>query len=119
MINRSGKYDVLANIVFLAHIAFGLWLLVGWLFDEWRLVYLVTLFIWIGSWVFMRHCALTVLEFWLRKKAGVGIDTEEEFIHHYIKKFFGFDIPMPLIFIGGMIAFGVLLCLSFINKPFG
>src|SRR5574343_51922 len=108
---------LLANSIFLAHVAFGLWLLVGWLFVGWQLLYVASLFIWIGSWLILGLCPLTYVEFWLRRKTGQDIDLKEEFIHYYTRKFFRIDLPMPAIFVGGIIVFGVLLYLSLTANP--
>lgn len=113
------RHQLLANIVFLTHVAFGLWLLVGWVFIDWRLLYIASLFVWIGSWVVLGFCPLTYIEFWLRRKVGKNLDLKEEFIHYYTRKFFRIDLPMSAIFVGGMITFGALICLSLMANPLG
>lgn len=105
-------YSGLANIVFLSHITFGVWLLLGWQFEAWRSYYLLSLMVWILSWVVLRVCPLTYIEFKLRNKAGEVINLKEEFIHHYMKKFFGISLPMPTIYWGGVVAFCIMIFLT-------
>ncbi len=106
-------YTALANIIFLSHIAFGVWLLIGWQFESWRTYYLLSLVLWILSWVVLRVCPLTYLEFTLRSKAGEAINPNEEFIHYYLKRFFGVIVPMPVIYWGGVIAFCLMNVLAY------
>jgi hypothetical protein len=104
-------YATAANIIFLSHITFGMWLLVGWQFESWRTFYLLSLALWILSWVVLRVCPLTFFEFTLRNKAGNAINPDEEFIHYYTKKFFGITLPMAVIYLGGVVAFCIMVLL--------
>lgn len=108
-------YVTAANIVLLSHIAFGVWLLLGWQFETWRVFYLLSLAVWILSWVVLRVCPLTYFEFKPRNKAGEVINLDEEFIHYYAKKFFGISLPMPLIYWGGVAAFGIMILLTLVQ----
>jgi hypothetical protein len=105
-------YTALANIVFLSHIVFGVWLLLGWQFETWRIYYLFSLALWMLPWIVLQVCPLTYFEFKLRNKAGEALDKKEEFIHHYVKKFFGITLPMPEIYWGGVAAFCIMILLA-------
>lgn len=105
-------YTALANIVFLLHVAFGIWLLVGWQYESWHPHYLLSLGLWIMSWVVLQVCPLTYIEFRLRNKAGEAVQPREEFIHHYVQKFFGITLPMFAIYWVGLLVFILLLLLS-------
>jgi hypothetical protein len=113
-LGNMNKYLIgIANLVFVAHLSFGVWLLLGWQFESWRTLYLLSLILWILSWVVLRVCPLTYLEFTLRNKAGEAIDSNEEFIHYYLKRFFGVTVPMPAIYWGGVVAFCAMTVLAY------
>lgn len=108
----SRLYIALANLTFLIHVAFGLFCLSGWVIESLQVWYWLALGSWISSWIVLGFCPLTKIEFWLRNCGGDAIDTNEEVIHYYVKKYFGVDLPLMGIYWGGISAFIVLLLLS-------
>ncbi len=104
-----------ANLVFLLHIALGIFLLFGWWFPQIKYIYLVILIGWPLCWMILRYCPLSVWEFWLRKQYDPTIDIQSEVIQHYIYTFFGIRIPTTVIYTGGLIVFLILVILYFVR----
>lgn len=102
----------LANTIFLLHCLLGIFILTGWLFPRFKILYLAILILWLSSWIFLGYCPPTKWEFLLRKKYDESIDPNAEAIKYYMYKFFGVDIPSRRIFIGGKIVFVILVTLS-------
>lgn len=103
-----------ANMLFVVHFMFGLFIIFGWLFYQIKPVYLVAMLGWILSWIFLGYCPFTKWEFTLRSKYNSKIDPNAEAIKYYLDKFFNLDVPSEKIFIGGLTVFCILIILTFI-----
>lgn len=108
-------YIFFANMLFVFHYFLGIFILVGWLFPEIKLLYLAVLFCWLFSWVLLGYCPPTRWEFLLRRKYDKSIDPNAEAVKYYLYKFFKINIPSKSIFTGGLIVFIILTILSFLN----
>jgi len=106
---------ILANSLFTLHCFVGVFILTGWLFPGIKVFYLLFLFAWLSSWIFLGYCPITKWEFTLRRKYDKGLDTNAEAIKYYMYKFFKIDIPSKSIFIGGIIVFTILILLTLIT----
>ncbi len=102
----------LADVLLLAHVILGVFLLSGWVFTEIKLFYLATLIIWISCWVFLGYCPLSKLEFGLRGRYDQNIDPNTEIIKHYLYKFFKINIPSEKVTKAGILVFIMLLTIS-------
>jgi hypothetical protein len=103
---------IAADVLFVLHLLFGVLLLVGWAFSEYRVWYLIILAVWPLSWIALGYCPFTKWELLLRQKARPELDTSEEFIMYYAWKFFRIRIPARVVYVGGLMLFVVLLVLS-------
>ncbi len=104
-----------ANALFVLHLLVGIILLCGWLFPRFRILYLILLVGWPLSWILFGYCPITKWEFLLRRKYRKDIDSDNEFIQHYLYEFLDVYIPTPAIFAAGMALFLILLILSIIH----
>ncbi len=111
-------YRFLANLIFIFHILYGLFLLVGWMIPEIRVAYLPLLIIWPLSWILLGYCPLTKIEFFLRRKYNQNLDPDTEIIRHYLYEVFKIKASTPTIFTIGLLVFAVLLGLYFIHYGF-
>jgi len=102
----------IANILFLLHFIFGIFLIFGWLFPQIKVLYLTLLIGWFLSWIILRYCVFTKWEFILRKKYNKDIDTNAEFIKYYMNRFFKKDWSSKAISAVALILFFVFLVLS-------
>ena len=93
----------------------GAVILIGWKFPQFKLIYVILLLVWIGSWIFLGYCPITKWEFLLRRKYDKSIDPNAEAIKYYMYKFFNKDIPSKTIFTIGIIIFVIVLVLSLIR----
>ena len=105
-----------ADALFVLHCMFGVFILCGWAFPNIFLIYILTLIVWVATWVFLGYCPITRWEFMLRRKQGVDLDPNEEVIQHYMYKFFHIRIPTKAIFIGGLIVAIMGATLAVITK---
>lgn len=105
-------YKVGAALLFVLHLALGLFTLTAWHVVEIRLAYLILLTTWLFSWIFLGYCPLTKWEFMLHRKLESDVDTDTEFIQHYAFSLFGIKIPSRIIFGTGIVTFGILLYLN-------
>ncbi len=103
-----------ANMLFMLHCFVGVIILVGWLFPQFKILYLALLAVWIFSWVCLGYCPLTKWEFFLRRKYDKNLDPNAEAIKYYMFKFFKKDIPSKRIFTCGLIVFITLTVLTLI-----
>ena len=85
----------------------------GWIF---RLAHALAVFIivlqaWLGQ-----HCPLTVLEVWLRARAGQASGYEGSFVQHWLERLIYFAAPL-WVFAGLYTAFALLLGLAWWRYP--
>lgn len=104
-------YRFIANTLFVLHFIIGGFLVFGWFFPEIKYFYLAVLISWPACWIFLGYCPITKWEFMFRKKYNPQIDTNEEFIRHYVQVFFQKDLPSRTIFTVGLVVFALLLAL--------
>lgn len=107
---------LLANILFIIHFLLGVFILLGWLFPNIKILYLVILLLWISSWIFLGYCPITKWEFLLRRKYDKSIDPNAEAIKYYVYKFPKKDIPSQTIFMSGIVICIVLVILTLFIK---
>jgi hypothetical protein len=105
-------YATFAWLVFTTHVLFGIWLLTGWLFERWEFLYVASLGVWIGSWVVLGYCPLTVLEFWFRSRGGEVMNLRAEFIQYYVWHWLGIRVSNRVIYTSGVFLFFVLVGMS-------
>lgn len=103
-----------ADMFFVLHFIFGLFIIFGWLFYKIKTIYLAAMLSWILSWIFLGYCPFTKWEFTLRSKYDNKIDPNAEAIKYYLDKFFNLDVPSEKIFIWGLIVFCTLVTLTFL-----
>ena len=109
------KIDILfADLFFIFHCLFGVFLLVGWFFPRIKFIYLTALILWLSSWLILGYCPLTKWEFMLRRKYNKDINPNDEAIQYYMKKFFNKNISAKAIFTVGLIAFIIFTGLTLI-----
>lgn len=107
---------LLANILFIIHFLLGVFILLGWLFPNIKILYLMILLLWISSWIFLGYCPITKWEFLLRRKYDKSIDPNAEAIKYYVYKFLKKDIPSQTIFMSGIVICIVLVILTLFIK---
>ncbi len=105
-------YRIGAGAIFLSHFALGIFFLTAWMFPTIRWFYLPLLVSWPACWIFLGYCPLTRAEFELRRKTGASVGAKEEFIQHYVKRFFGITLPPKSAFSWGLAVFALLFALS-------
>jgi hypothetical protein len=101
-----------ANLIFVFHFIFGLFLIFGWMYPNLKILHLICLFLWIGSWIILDYCPLTKWEFKLRNILDKTFDHNAEIIQFYIYRFTGHKVESKLIFGLGFVVFIVLLYLN-------
>ena len=106
----------IANILFLLHFLFAVFLIFGWLFPQIKVLYLTILIGWLLSWIILEYCMFTKWEFILRKKYNKNIDTNAEFIKYYMNRFFKKDWSSKAISTVALILFFVFLVLALISQ---
>lgn len=107
-------YFWIANIIFAAHIALGIFFLTGWYFDQVQLLYVAAMLAWMGSWVVLGYCPVSYWEFWLRNKYNEAINPDTDIIKHYLHLFFGISVTERFVFNTGAVVFSFLLTLAFV-----
>lgn len=103
---------LIANMIFLIHICFGVYVLIGWLWPEYYEWYYLALGSWISTWLILGYCPLSRLEFSIRRTYDPTINPRREIIQHYIHKFTGAFVPSRVIFSIGLAVFFVLVLLT-------
>lgn len=83
------KEKLLANTVFLVHLALYIVIVFGWLFPSIWVFYMAIMFITLVQDVFLNYCILSKWEFLLRKKSDPKVDYHYNFSSFYIHKFVG------------------------------
>ncbi len=109
---KSKLYFWFANLIFAIHIGFGVFLLVGWRVKDIQAVYLLSIVVWIGSWVFLGYCPLSRWEFSLRKKYDPSIDPNREIIQFYLQKILGIQVASQTIVASGIVVCAILVMAS-------
>ena len=122
-------YGYLADLVLLAHFAFVMFVVIGfilivaggfcdwyWIRNSWfRLLHLVAIaFVAVQAW-FAVICPLTILEIWLRKKAG-DMAYEGSFIQYWVGQLLYYDFP-GWVFVVSYTLFGLLVLLAYFVYP--
>jgi hypothetical protein len=105
-----------AKGMFLAHIALGIFFLVGWMFKDIQFIYLPLLIAWPLSGALLGYCPLTKWEWLLRKKYKPSTDTNAGFIQVNMHKYCGIHVPRQHIRPAIYIAFVILLALSIVHN---
>jgi len=89
---RKLTFSFLANFIFLIHLSLGVFLLVGWYFNELKILYIAYIFLWLAVPYIFGYCPLARWEFLFRNKINEQVDIEKNFIRFYLKKFFDLDV---------------------------
>jgi len=111
------KFNIfIANIIFIIHCLFLVFLLIGWYFPQIKYEYLLVLSLWISSWLLLGYCPITKYEFSLRRKYNKNINPNNEAIQYYLNKFFKIKISEKAIFTSGLIFLIILTILTLIIK---
>ena len=103
-------YEIIADLVAVFHLAFiafvlfgaALGLRNGW----WRVAHMVAMVYGVLIEVFYWYCPLTVIEQWLRRRAGEA-SYSEPFIAHYLNKIIYINAPQGLLIATAATAFAV------------
>lgn len=109
------NFDFLANLTAGTHVFFTFAVIVGLLisfryrrFRPWEAGLLIAIFV---LWSYYGNCPLTILEQWLREKAGQHVNlTAIGFTTYYTQKFLGYAVPSRIVqnstFFSGATFFG-------------
>lgn len=90
MINfKSILYRIVAEFLFLCHVAVAIVLFTFWYFSYLYPFYLIVLIVSLLSDIIFHSCFLSVWEFYFRKKSNPNINYEHTFFSFYFNKFFG------------------------------
>ena len=90
-------YWLLADFIFVIHIAVVYIILFGWYHERYHTVYLFTLITTLLSEVILGYCILTKWEFDLRKKVKPELAYDSNFMSYYVHKFFKLNLPKQYI----------------------
>lgn len=112
MLRNKSFVFLSANCIFIFHFTFGLFLVFGWQFQNLKTIHLISLILWIGSWIVLDYCPLTKWEFKLRKILDDNFDHNAEIIQFYIYRFTKYKVPSQVIFSVGLLVFTILLYLN-------
>ena len=122
-------YQLLADTVLLLHLAVIVFVVGGlvvvlagnamgwrWVNDWWfRVAHLVAIgIVVVQSWL-GQHCPLTILESWLRIRAGAEAYAES-FIEHWVQRLIYYDVPF-WVFTAAYTAFAAMVVLAWWRYP--
>lgn len=94
MFSRKIQAGFLAEVVFVVHILVAFYILFGWVLSGlYTYVYIVVLLITIGSSILYGRCPLTMLEYYLRVKAGQPWVGQATFFTYWGNKMLGKHTP--------------------------
>jgi hypothetical protein len=109
-------YEVAADLTALAHLTFILFVIFGSILGRrgrtWKILHLACMGYGVFIEVFYWYCPLTLLEQYLRVKAGRGT-YQDAFLAHYLNKFIYLDVPQWALILAAGIVLGVNLGLYF------
>lgn len=108
-------YFWVANIIFIGHLCFGLFVLSGWYFNSIELIYLLVLTAWMSCWVFLGYCPVSRWEFTLRNKYDSNIEPNTDIMSHYINKILGTKVTKDQVVRVGMCVFLVLVLATYVS----
>ena len=103
-------YEVAADLTATVHLAFIAFVIFGALLGRrsrlWRIAHFLAMGYGVLIEIFYWYCPLTVLEQYLRERAGRGTYAEP-FIAHYLNKIIYLDIPQGLLIGAAVLVLGV------------
>lgn len=91
------KNYFLADLIFFTHFLLGLFLVSGWYFDTFSLLYMLALILTLVSQIIFGYCILSKWEFNLRKKADPGLNYDYAYVSYYTYKFLKIHISAKYI----------------------
>ncbi len=74
---------LLANIIFVVHFIFVIFILFGWLFPNIWYLYITALFITLLSEIILGYCPLSKFEFQIRKRVNPSLNYNYSFASYY------------------------------------
>lgn len=103
---------LLADTIFVLHVALAIFYLTGWMFPKIRAIYLFLMILWPLSWIVLGYCPPTKWEFSLRHKYDPSIDPNAEAIQYYVYKILGVKLSERKVFTFGLVVYVILIALS-------
>ena len=110
MSNGIGSYEIAADLTAAAHLTFIAFVIFGALLGRrsrvWMALHVAAMVYGVMIEVFYWYCPLTVLEQYLRRKAGRG-EYDDAFIAHYLNRVIYLDAPQWALILAAVLVLSV------------